>query len=251
MDNEQGFNKRQFPGFILKQRSDGAFVIRPIGITAKRFKTDPAFRRSRENAAEFGMVVRAGKLIRRAFGSWLMHLDQKDISNRLTQVLMRVVKGDKVNPHGSRKLLDGQLEMLNGFQVNKLCACRSRLNFTLDLQTGSPGQVTVGIPAFIPANYIHIPMRFKYVRIMAITAVMDLATESVEVQESASPLVPVNGEDQQPAIQLVNSINPGKGQLCLLAVGMQCYLPAVNGERPFMGWGANAVALDVLKCWRS
>ncbi|WP_207625749.1 hypothetical protein, partial [Niastella populi] len=59
------------------------------GVTADRIKNDPAFERTRENAAEFGRAGKAAKFLRSIFRDVTINAKDKITQARLVKVTSR------------------------------------------------------------------------------------------------------------------------------------------------------------------
>src|SRR5690606_33266480 len=99
--------------------SDGFLARTKGGVEGGRIANDPAFQRTRENGAEFGRAGRGGKLIRNAIRVLLRNAKDKRVTSRLTTQLLAIVKTDTVNQRGERTIVDGSMELLNGFEFNQ------------------------------------------------------------------------------------------------------------------------------------
>src|SRR5687767_1020391 len=89
-------SKHAIPGVTLTPR-DGYYQIRKINLTAERVKEDPAFRRTRLHAKQFGSVVTLIKNIGQALrpGTGV-----KIAARKLNSVLARAVQADSANIPG-------------------------------------------------------------------------------------------------------------------------------------------------------
>ena len=94
---------------------DGHLARGKGGIEASRIQNDPNFQRTRENNSEFGRAGAAGKLLRTAFRTMLQTATDTRMVSRLTKDMVAVVKADATSIRGQRNVLDGELEMLEGF----------------------------------------------------------------------------------------------------------------------------------------
>jgi hypothetical protein len=59
---------------------DGYLAGEKGGVDGKRIKTDPVFKRTRENGQEFGRAGKSGKLLRTAFRTMLLNSDNRVVS---------------------------------------------------------------------------------------------------------------------------------------------------------------------------
>ena len=98
---------------------DGHLAREKGGIPAERIANDPAFQRTRENGAEFGTAGRAGKTLRTSLRLLLQNASDSRMVSRLTKLMVKVVKADATNPRGQRNVIDGEAELLQGFDFNK------------------------------------------------------------------------------------------------------------------------------------
>lgn len=97
---------------------DGYLAREKGGVPAARIANDPAFQRTRENGSEFGRAGKAGKLLRNAIRGLLQNASDPRMVSRLTKEMVRVLQEDAVNPRGLRNVIDGEAELLAGFDFN-------------------------------------------------------------------------------------------------------------------------------------
>jgi hypothetical protein len=97
---------------------DGLLSREKGGVSADRIKNDPAFQRTRENGEEFGRARAAGKVLRNALRQVVQPVADNRLVSRLTQKMFEVVKADATSTRGQRNVLDGELELLEGFEFN-------------------------------------------------------------------------------------------------------------------------------------
>ena len=97
---------------------DGHLAREKGGIDASRIANDPAFQRTRENGSEFGRAGKAGKLMRTAFRGALLKAADGRMVSRLTQRMIKVIQADSTSDRGMRNVIDGEAELLFGFEFN-------------------------------------------------------------------------------------------------------------------------------------
>ena len=107
--------------------SDGYLAREKGGVDANRIQTDPAFQRTRENGAEFGRAGKATKLLRNAIRGLTQNAADGKMSSRLTKAMLKVIQADATNARGLRNVIDGEVELLTGFEFN----INSKLSTTL------------------------------------------------------------------------------------------------------------------------
>ena len=98
---------------------DGYFVRRKACISGARIKCDPAFTRTRQNSAEFGLAARAGKLLRRAFEPLMEFASDSRVTSRLAGALVKVIRADVTHPAGQRTIMAPHTTLLEGFNFNR------------------------------------------------------------------------------------------------------------------------------------
>ncbi|WP_276504401.1 hypothetical protein [Terrimonas pollutisoli] len=168
---------------------DGYLAREKGGIDANRIANDPAFQRTRENGAEFGRAGAAGKVLRNALRSLLQNTADSRMVSRLTREMMKVIQADAVNERGLRNVIDGEAELLEGFEFN----VNGKLGTTLYAPYTSSinrvtGELSVSIPSFIPSNMIAAPGGSTHFKIVSAGASIDFENETYELATNATVL---------------------------------------------------------------
>jgi len=140
---------------FYKSTQDGYLAREKGGVSAEKIANDPAFQRTRENGEEFGRAGKAGKLLRNAIRAMLQNASDSRMVGRLTQKMVEVIQEDATNPRGQRNVIDGEAELLEGFEFN----ISGKLGTTLYAPfTGTidrvAGTLTASIPSFVPINML-------------------------------------------------------------------------------------------------
>ncbi len=178
-------------GVTFYKTQDGYLVREKSGIDRKRMATDPAFQRTRENAAEFRTASKYGKYLRNAIRPVLMHSADNRLSSRLVQNLMILLKTDTVNERGQRTPHDGDLSLLRGFDFNN----RGLLQATLYAPfrssfDRSTGEMTVNIPSLVPLEAIKAPPGTTHFEIVAAGALIDFSNGESTLVSSTTDKLP-------------------------------------------------------------
>lgn len=105
-------------GITFYKSKDGYLAREKDGIPAERIANDPAFQRTRENGAEFGRAGKAGKVLRNSIRQLLQNVNDSRMVSRLTKEMVKVIQIDATNPKGQRNVIDGEAELLIGFDFN-------------------------------------------------------------------------------------------------------------------------------------
>src|SRR5690554_2559204 len=208
---------------------DGYLVREKGGIDGKRIATDPAFQRTRENGKEFGTAGKGGQLVRKALRLLLQHAKDRRMVSRLTRELLKVIKTDTLNERGNRRIEDGDMSLLEGFDFN----IGGKLNTvfftgyspTLDRTAGT---LEVAIDAFVPNELIDAPKGTTHLELVAGVAVLDFEIPTFEASHDSSGIIPWNAVEQ-PALTLNGSFTGGTTQPLLQVIGVRFY-QEVNGE---------------------
>ena len=224
---------------------DGYMASEKGGISPERMQNDPKFQRTRENMAEFGRAGKAGKLLRGSIQSLLRTAADNRMVSRLTKEMVKVIQMDATNPRGQRNVIDGEAELLEGFEFNingKLSTSISAPFIpTIDRTTGD---MILNINPFIPAENLVSPSGSTHYKI--VTAAMDINFESgaYASETNETPLKPIDKLLTE-AIQLSNNLNPDSTNPLFLVLGINFY-QEVNGTFYEMKNGAHN-ALQIVK----
>jgi hypothetical protein len=208
---------------------DGFIAREKTSIDAKRIATDPAFQRTRENGAEFGRAGKASKLLRATFKPYFKDCADSRMSSRLTQAMMKVVQADTVSVRGMRNVIDGEAELLQGFEFNS----RGRLTSTLYAPFAAAidrvtGEVRVDIEAFVPATMIDAPGGTTHYRIVSAGAEIDFEGEAFVVAGSETAILPYDNVPSA-AISQVNTVPAASTRPLFLVLGVEFY-QEINGQ---------------------
>lgn len=208
---------------------DGYLVREKGGIDAKRIASDPAFQRTRENGSEFGRAGKSGKILRTALRPLLINSADSRMVSRLTQSMMKVIQADMTSPRGLRNVIDGEAELLFGFDFN----IRGKLGTTLfapyvttiDRVTG---EIKVDIASFIPTNMVVAPSGTTHFKIISGGAEVDFENETYVVANSETAILPWNATGTA-AISHTNTVTANATKPLFLALGIEFY-QEVNGQ---------------------
>ncbi len=223
--------------------ADGYLAREKGGIPADRIANDPAFQRTRENGAEFGRAGKAGKVLRNALRNLLQNAADRRMVSRLTTEMVKVIQMDTTNPRGLRNVIDGEAELLQGFDfnINGKVSTTIYAPFTavIDRVTGA---LTVNFPAFIPVNMINAPSGATHFKINTAGAEVDFEAEVFTVDAQSSAVLPIDANPTA-VINLANALPAASTHPLFLAVGIEFY-QEVNGQNYALKNGAfNALNL--------
>ena len=222
---------------------DGHLAREKGGIDASRIKNDPAFQRTRENGSEFGRAGKAGKLLRTALRPLLINSADGRMVSRLTQAMVKVIQADLVSERGLRNVIDGEAELLFGFEFN----IRGKLGTSLyapfvgaiDRVTGD---ITVDLVSFVPANMIAAPSGTTHFKIISGGAEVDFETETFVVTTSETAILPWDATPTA-AISQTNAVTAASTKPLFLALGIEFYQEVNGAMYPLKNGAYNPLAL--------
>ncbi len=155
-------------GITFVAARGGYYARRKSCLDARRIARDPAFARTRENAAEFGRASRAGKLLRVAIAPYQQRLCDHTLMHRLTGILTRILKTDTVNPRGKRSFVEGDLSLLEGFECNAAAPLQRILGVPFNSQfSAATGQYSIGLRGFVPREVLRVPQGATHYKLSA------------------------------------------------------------------------------------
>ena len=222
---------------------DGHLAREKGGIDANRIKNDPAFQRTRENGSEFGRAGKAGKILRTALRALLLNTADGRMVSRLTQKMVEVIQADVTSIRGLRNVIDGEAELLAGFEFN----IRGKLGTSLFAPyVGAidrvSGDITVDIDPFVPVNMIAAPSGTTHFKIISAGAEIDFETETFVEAHSETAILPWDATATV-AISQTNAVTPASTKPLFLALGVEFY-QEVNGQMyPLKNGAYNPLAL--------
>jgi hypothetical protein len=208
---------------------DGHLAREKGGIDASRIKNDPAFQRTRENGSEFGRAGKAGKILRTALRALLLNSADSRMVSRLTQAMVKVIQADMISERGLRNVIDGEAELLVGFEFN----VRGKLGTSLFAPFVAnidrvAGEITVTLDPFVPANMIAAPSGTTHFKIISAGAEIDFEAETFIEMHSETAIMPWDGTATLPISQ-TNEVTAASTKPLFLALGIEFY-QEVNGQ---------------------
>ena len=214
---------------FYKTSQDGHLAREKGGIEKSRIESDPAFQRTRENGSEFGRAGKAGKLLRTALRALLLNSADGRMVSRLTKEMVKVIQADLVSERGLRNVIDGEAELLLGFEFN----IRGKLGtslyapYTVAIDRVS-GEITVDIPPFVPINMIAAPSGTTHYKIISAGAEIDFEAETFIEQHAETAILPWDAVATV-AVAHVNQVTAASTKPLFLALGIEFY-QEVNGQ---------------------
>ncbi len=222
---------------------DGYIAKEKTSVNGKRIATDIAFQRTRENASEFGRAGKAVKLLRTAIRTLLINAKDRRVTSRLMVEMMKVVKADATSNRGLRNVVDGEAELLQGFEFN----VGAVLSATLFAQyTAAINRVTglldVNIPSFIPVTDLVAPAGATHFKIVSAGAEVDFEAGKYVEKNTSTGVLPWDANPTA-AIPLSNAVTAGSTHPLFLFLGIQFYQQVNGTNYPLKNGAYNALSL--------
>jgi hypothetical protein len=216
-------------GITFYKSQDGYLAREKGGVDGDRIANDPNFQRTRENGAEFGAAGKAGRMLRTAFRTVLASSADNRMVGRLTAEMVKVIQADVTNTRGQRNVIDGEAELLTGFDFNIKGKLRNTLYapYTNSIDRVS-GALEVVIPSFVPANMIAAPSGATHFKIESAGAEIDFENEKYYTESSETSIMALDGTATAP-ITLTNTINANSSHPLFLVLGIE-FFQEVNGQ---------------------
>jgi hypothetical protein len=221
-------------GFLLRQKG---------GVPAERIATDPAFARTRENQQEFARAGRAGKVLRNAVRPLLAASGDRLLVSRLFTAMMKVVKADATSDRGQRNVLDGELELLEGFEFNEGGKLTQTLfaPYAVSIDRAA-GALSIALPAFVPLHMLVAPAEATHYQIVSAGGFIDFATGSNGIQTDSTAILPIDS-NLSGAVNHSFTAAADSTQPLFLVLGI-CFYQQVNGkDYPLKNGAFNALSI--------
>lgn len=152
------------------------------GPSGDQVKTDPAFKRTRENMNEFGGCALTAKSVRVGLSQLMKQMSDPQLTGRLTGIMKKINLEDQSEARGYRAILvTNQKHYLKGMNFNKNINFESVLyapfSVTMDTERVSSDLV---VPAFNVASSVNVPAGATHFRLInAISVLSDYAFNSI------------------------------------------------------------------------
>ena len=222
---------------------DGYLAKEKTSIAPGRIRTDAAFQRTRENNQEFGRAGKAGKVLRNAVRSLMQNAKDSRVTSRLTKVMITVLQADATSLRGQRNVLDGEAELLEGFEFNEAAKLSATL-FTPYTATvnRTTGAATLNIPAFVPAQSISAPDGVTHFKIVSGATAIDFegGTSVTDLQDSG--ILPWDNL-QTAAITLAHTLPPASEHPVFLLMGIIFYQKVNGADYPLKNGVYNTLSI--------
>ena len=210
-------------------RTYGYLVRQKGGPSSDQVAKSPQFARTRENAAEFAIAARCGKLIRRAVWAVTGMKGDSTVTPRLASLLVRIGKLDVVSERGERSPERGLLSVEGRTLLHSFAFCGRypidrifQQNVLFDLMSG-----TLTFGGSVSGSDFKYPKSATHVRITAAIVVFDF--EAGEFKTFPMQALTRNLSDVSSFISLICD-TPPEGMGTRMGVMAVTFLQEQNGE---------------------
>ncbi len=222
---------------------DGYLAREKGGVDASRIANDPNFQRTRENGNEFGRAGKAGKVLRNSMRGLLQNASDSRMVSRLTKKMMEVLQADTTSTRGERNVIDGEAELLEGFEFNANAKLSTTLyapyTATIDRVAGT---LVVSLPVFVPGNMIAAPGGATHFKIISAGSEVDFENETFVIDSQSTNILPWDFANTA-VINLSNAVTANSTHPLFLALGIEFYQDVNGVKYPLKNGAFNPLAI--------
>jgi hypothetical protein len=216
-------------GYLVRKKTSG-------GNPAK-------YARTREAMAHFGTAGKAGKVLRRALDPIAQYASDRKLVSRLSSKMSEVIKNDMVNPRGKKNVIDGETELLTGFEFNAggLLGVTLKFQFESNIDRVS-GKMNIKVPAFVPMSNVKWPIEASHCQLHVGGVEVDFEKGAYVAEFKTSEPFALDGTAVA-ALELGVALPPNSTHPLFLAFGITFWVKDVNGMLPVENKSYNALAI--------
>lgn len=222
---------------------DGYLAKQKTSMNGDRIANGESFARTRENNAEFGRAAGGVKLLRKAIKGLLSGTKDSTVTARLMKEMVKVVKTDITSDRGQRNIVNGEIEMLRGFEFNRNANLDSivKAAYTMAIDRVT-GKLEINIPTLIPMNHIDIPEGTTHFAIVSAGVDADFENDAYTEATSSSGILLWDGNDVGP-VKLTNQLAANSTHSLILVLGVQFYQQVNGGNYALNNAGFNPLTI--------
>jgi hypothetical protein len=222
---------------------DGYQVRMKGGATASEIATGENFKRTRENAAEFATCARAGKLLRTAFQELANPMADVRMVSRLAGKMVLVLQADARNPRGMRKVIDGDAELLEGFEFNETGILSISFIAPYYAQIDRErGELNNSIPPFIPSQHVNPPPGATHFKLVSAAAEVNFENNSCLANVQTKGEFPLNDVPTE-EFEFYHLMTPNSVHPLFLVLGITFFQQMNETLYPLKNGSFNALAI--------
>lgn len=213
------------------------------GVSAERLANDPSYELVRKNSYEFARAGQACKIIRQALSNVIKKSADRRVTSRLTKAMMAVIQADLVNELGKRNVIDGESELLSGFEFNAdaILSTVVGVPFVATIDRAS-GQCTVAFNEFVPIDVISSPSSATHFKLNATALEIDFEAGTYEMKLSSTAELEL-GSAPQTAITLTGGLPANSTKPLFLLLGVEFFQHVNSRFHAIRDKAKNALAI--------
>ena len=222
---------------------DGHLAREKGGVDASRIKTMRRFNGQGRTAQSLAVPAAPAKFLRDAVRVILLNSKDRRMVSRLTTTMIKVIQADLTSVRGLRNVIDGEAELLEGFEFNANAPLGTTLYapFTATANRAT-GALDVNLPAFVPANLIAAPSGATHFKIVSAGAEVDFTNETFVTDTQETGILPWD-QAATAVINLANAVTANSTHPLFLLLGVQ-FFQEVNGAKyPLKNGAFNALQI--------
>ena len=221
----------------------GPLVRRKGGPTSKQIKTDPKFKRVRENASEFGSCSKATKLLRSVLNPLMHDASDFQVTGRLNKLMHAIKNLDNISERGERSVAVGMSfptanDLAKDFDFNELAKMNRVLKKPYNVNTSTG---VISITGLTPKKNLKYPANATHAKITGAWARIDFGSGLSELQITNQVRIPLDGSVHN--IVLTPSSVPASSGSDIFVLQI-VFLQEINGDTYVMKNGEfNSMAI--------
>lgn len=223
--------------------ADGYKARKKSSLSKDRIAKDPNFERTREAMGNFGKAGNAGKLLRTAFRPIAQSASDSKVASRLAKEMVAVIKADITNPRGKKNVIDGETELLTGFDFNAKGKLSTTffVNYDVSIERAT-GILQVKVPAFVPKQMIAAPVEATHFQLHMAGAEVDFEKGVYTALFKSSDQLVLSSKEVT-ALDLVVNLNPNSTHPLFLALGINFFIEDIDTKYQLKNGAFNALAI--------
>lgn len=174
---------------------------------------------TKTSAQQFGMASSTAKVLRHIFAG-PSHGADAGMANRLTQTVLRAMRGAEKADFDLRDLHQATLSELEGFQFNKLSPLHEVLAVQADLSISEGGSVKVNLPA-IEKDALYFPKYSSHCILRLLVVAVDFKNETYQYLGHQDIKI-ANGRSS-PALQWTTEEKAERGNIVLVSLSLHYF----------------------------
>ena len=202
-------------------------------VSRRRVLTDPVFERTRQNNAEFARACTATRLLRLAFALSLPNKADRYVSGRLTKTMFNILQSDQVNSRGERRVTQGVLSILEGFNFNRDTSLQNVLRAPYSV-TFNPEvmQATIRFPALSAKAMIETTSGANAFKLTAQATSLHFEKETIPVHPVQSDLLFISQQPHKTLLLQLPVEDHQPDHAVIVALGIEFFLEMRGAIQP-------------------